>query len=597
MKIEVGSYAGFCKGVKRAVNRAVSSAHEENSPIITDGELIHNPQTLQLLQRYKITPVKAEEGDYSVFKDKTAIIRAHGVPPERLKSIKSQASKLINLTCPDVAKVQGIIKKHNNKGLPVIIFGKEKHPEVIGLKGFADEAYVVYSMEDIEKLPQRLNGVLLVSQTTMDKGEFARIAEELAKRYEGTEVLNTICDATELRQNEAVEIAKRNDVVLVIGGKNSSNTRRLYEIASKETDTFFINETDDVRKIDFSKYKSVGITAGASTPDWLIEEVVEEVSSVAKPAPLRTLINGLHFLFYTNIFVSAGAFMLSFAVTDLISHSFPQVSFSFSVALLVSLYYMAMSLLNNYTAREVMRINDRARHKFIFSKKKVLPLMSALFLFSFTGIFYIIFSLENPTDVFMLTVFSIMLGIAYNLSYLPIPEKSARLFIFRFKNLPIFKSLIISVSVAILLNGFPVLRVPEFSFQSVQYLDITEHLSFIFSFFFIFYLMLTRQALLEIKSSQSDKIAGISGLADMFSNKQIRIALKLFSLALALSLTALCLTGKLPLSYLKYLIAILYNLFIIMLSSKKAAQRHRFSYALLLESNLFVTGMVSFINF
>lgn len=590
MKLEIGRYAGFCKGVKHAVDRTFAVAREHEGVVYTDGDLIHNPQTLELLSHHNVRTLSED----TPVAGKTVVVRAHGIPPGRMKELRENAAKVINLTCKDVAKVQSIVKKYSNDGYPVIIVGKKSHPEVVGLCGFAQESYVVYSKEDVAALPS-LEKAVVVSQTTMEKVFFTTISAYIKQHVGDVTVVDTICDATELRQSEVRELSERNDAILVIGGKKSSNTRRLYEIAREKTDAFLISDIADVQEMHLRRYKRVGITAGASTPDWLIEEVVEEVRHLAKH-PIHLFFEDiLRFALYSNIFVALGAFFLSFAVADNvgIGDTFSTVRKGESPSalllsgLLVALYYLSMSLLNVYINRRALRIGNRARYEFMYRYRYIFltTLASAL-----AGIVIIAFSFGQ--NVFMLTMFSLTLGLAYNLSYLPIPERTPRLFLFRFRRLPAFKSLIISTAVAVLLNGIPILLTLQKG-ESLGMSPAFKHVGFYISFALVFMLMFTRQALFEMRTAQSDRIAGIDGLLTLVRERYILAALYAFPAILLAFMIGGLVKGAYPLQNAKYLFAVCYTFLVIFVAHNKKVMRSPLLFELIVDSTLYVVGFLA----
>ena len=282
MNIEIGKFAGFCDGVKHAVEQSFYHAAKTSDTIYVDGNLIHNPQTLDLLKKSGVETLTDSE-DMSILSGKTVIVRAHGVSPERREQLKSHASNIINLTCKYVSRAQGIVKKYSNNGYRIIIIGNSKHPEIIGVVGFAskDNTFVISKEEDINLLPEHSQKTLVIAQTTLEKSTFDRLVSLLQEKYNTKDILvkNTICNATEIRQKEVVDIANRNDVVLIIGGFESSNTKNLYKIASSIKPSFYIEFKEDLEKIDLSIYNNIGIMAGASTPDWVIKEIANEIES------------------------------------------------------------------------------------------------------------------------------------------------------------------------------------------------------------------------------------------------------------------------------------------------------------------------------
>ena len=271
MKIELAENYGFCFGVKRAIKIA-----EENTNAATYGPLIHNSKEIARLdQDFKVGLVE----DFKTFQpgDK-AIVRTHGIVKDELKALKESGVDVVDATCPFVTKPQEIAQEMSEKGYSVVIFGDEKHPEIKGVKSYATHgALVVTAPEDLEdvKLHER---VALIAQTTRKVEDYMEIANYLIPRQKEVRVFNTICNATFENQDAVRKLSKRADVMIIIGGKNSSNTKQLFNIAHENCqDSYHI---EDEKELDFSWFDSkelCGISAGASTPDWIIQNVVDAI--------------------------------------------------------------------------------------------------------------------------------------------------------------------------------------------------------------------------------------------------------------------------------------------------------------------------------
>ena len=276
MKIRIAKKAGFCMGVRRALNLVLKALNEKKYPIYTYGPLIHNPQTLELLNKLGVKVINKIENEVP---SGVCIIRAHGIPPQEKEKL-SKKHKIIDGTCPRVLKVQALAKKAISKGKNIIIIGDKNHAEVKGILGYSqNKGYVVSSFEDIEKLPKLENYVIL-SQTTQDKKLFKALSEAIISKYPKGKIINTICNATEVRQNEVRNLSKACSSIIVIGGKFSANTNRLAEIAKKEgKKVYLIERAEEIPLEEIKKEKTIGITAGASTPNWLINEVVDFLKS------------------------------------------------------------------------------------------------------------------------------------------------------------------------------------------------------------------------------------------------------------------------------------------------------------------------------
>ncbi len=272
--------AGFCFGVKRALDLAMKTARETNKKIYTLGPLIHNPQVVEDLSQKGIKVVK----DLSEIPDEGVIIvRSHGVGPEIFNKANELGLQIVDATCPFVKKAQKLAKELNEQGYQVVVVGDREHPEVTGIIGWTgQQAIVIETPEQAEKL-QPFKKIGIISQTTQPEENFEQIVSVLQDRAEDVKVYNTICNATKDRQDAAVELAKKVDVMIVIGGKNSANTQKLARLcANTGTRTYHIETADEIKKHWLTGKKLIGITAGASTPDWIIEEVksyMEEITN------------------------------------------------------------------------------------------------------------------------------------------------------------------------------------------------------------------------------------------------------------------------------------------------------------------------------
>ncbi len=312
MKIRIAKKAGFCMGVRRALNLVLKALNEKKYPIYTYGPLIHNPQTLELLNKLGVKVINKIENEVP---SGVCIIRAHGIPPQEKEKL-SKKHKIIDGTCPRVLKVQALAKKAISKGKNIIIIGDKNHAEVKGILGYSqNKGYVVSSFEDIEKLPKLENYVIL-SQTTQDKKLFKALSEAIISKYPKGKIINTICNATEVRQNEVRNLSKTCSSIIVIGGKFSANTNRLAEIAKKEgKKVYLIEKAEELPLDELKKYKTIGITAGASTPNWLINEVVDFLKSSFSP-----FYRFLKFLSFFSFLHSLNFILLFFGLLNFINY-------------------------------------------------------------------------------------------------------------------------------------------------------------------------------------------------------------------------------------------------------------------------------------
>lgn len=274
MEVRLAESAGFCFGVKRAVEKVYEQIGTEKN-IYTFGPIIHNEEVVSDLEKKGIKVIERED-ELALLKEGTVIIRSHGVPKSIYDLIEERGLECVDATCPFVKRIHKIVEKESRKGKKIVIIGNAGHPEVEGIMGWSNTpAAVIESTKEAESFPENLQTPLfIVSQTTFNYNKFKELVEIFKKRGYNVNVVNTICNATEERQTEAAEIAAEADVMIVIGGKHSSNTRKLYEICREKCQaTYFIQTLEDLH-LELPKAAAlVGITAGASTPNNIIEEV------------------------------------------------------------------------------------------------------------------------------------------------------------------------------------------------------------------------------------------------------------------------------------------------------------------------------------
>ncbi len=275
MEVILAKTAGFCFGVKRAVDTVYKEAGKKN--VYTYGPIIHNSEVVNDLKKKGVEVINSRE-ELEALEEGTVIIRSHGVAREIYDLIHEKGLELVDATCPFVRKIHKIVEKAGNDGDQVIIVGSEHHPEVQGIKGWCTgEVHIISDAEQFEGI--NLNKpTTLVSQTTFNYKKFQDLVEIIKKKEYNICISNTICNATEERQNEARRIARRADAMIVIGDSSSSNTRKLYEICKTECqETFYIQTLSGLELDKLKSSDCIGITAGASTPNNIIEEVYTNV--------------------------------------------------------------------------------------------------------------------------------------------------------------------------------------------------------------------------------------------------------------------------------------------------------------------------------
>lgn len=276
--IKLARNSGFCFGVKRAIKLAEETASSFKKAV-TLGPIIHNPQMVENLKNKGVIVIeKIDE-----IKDEAVIIRSHGIPKETLELLKTKELPIIDATCPYVAKAHEYAKIADNENYDIVILGNNEHPEVIALKSYINRN-VFFSESDFEAPNKKLNKVAVICQTTQNIENLKSLTREILPLCTELRVFNTICNATNVRQQSSLELAKKCDLMIVIGGKNSSNTKMLAKLCSQYAKTMHIETADEIMEDWFTNTECIGLTAGASTPDWIIIEVYNKIKVIVGEA-------------------------------------------------------------------------------------------------------------------------------------------------------------------------------------------------------------------------------------------------------------------------------------------------------------------------
>jgi 4-hydroxy-3-methylbut-2-enyl diphosphate reductase len=264
-------------GVQRAVDITLKAVDRGDSKIYTYGPLIHNSQVIELLQGKGIEIIS----DLRRLHSGIVVIRAHGISPQERKEIEKTGARILDATCPRVKRVQEIIKQYATQGYSTLIVGDKEHAEVVGLLGFSQgRGFVVSSEEEVEELPP-CKKVCVVAQTTQNEERFNQISKRIQERFKNSLIFNTICDSTQKRQEETLDLARKVDGMVVVGGKNSGNTLRLVKLSeSTGTPTFFIENEDELDMERLKLFTTVGVVGGTSTPLWILERVVKKIEEL-----------------------------------------------------------------------------------------------------------------------------------------------------------------------------------------------------------------------------------------------------------------------------------------------------------------------------
>ncbi len=496
MKIVVAKTAGFCMGVRRAVDMVLDASNlSQKEPLYTYGPLIHNPQVLKMLEGKKIFRLDEipQKGRGVV------LIRAHGVPPEDEQALKEAGFTVINATCPRVIKVQVIINKYAQKGYSTIIIGDEKHPEVVGLLGYAkNRGFTITSMEQLKELPKFQNAVI-VAQTTQDTLFYDQIKKWCTIHAPHYKIFDTICGSTERRQTEIRKLANENDAVIVVGGKQSGNTKRLAQIASKTGKPAV--HIEDISQIDYkqlSSASSIAITAGASTPNWIINETCAQVEhNLQKQDPVHSFLLGIRdFLLKTNVMAAAGAGSLTYACSVL--QGFDR---DWLHAFIAMLYVLSMQILNNLFMIKSDKYNNPQRAIFYKDNKLILLICAVL-----SGAAGLYLSYVAGVLSFMILLVMSLLGLSYNLKFIPLTARKGKLS--RIKDIPGSKTILITIAWGIVTCLLPAVA------------NQNNLLPVVAVFIFATGLVFARTAFFDILAIQGDRITGKETLPILMGEKQ-----------------------------------------------------------------------------
>lgn len=571
MKILIAKKAGFCMGVRRAVEMVLDAPNKHVNPICTFGPLIHNPQVLDLLREKEISTLER----IPEYGTGTVLIRAHGVPPQTKQDLKKAGYKIIDATCPRVIKVQTIIRKHAKKDYASIIIGDKDHPEVIGLLGYAGgKGVVVDNIDDLDSLPS-FEKAIIVAQTTQNTLFFEEIKKWANHKFPHYKIFDTICDSTAKRQVEVQNLADLVDAVIVVGGQNSGNTKRLAEISKKTGKPTFHIETESEIDVDaLSGVKSIGITAGASTPNWVIKKIYRTLEALPykkKQGLQRVIFPIQRVLLLTNIYVSIGAGCLCYACIKIqgITNNLHHVIISM-------LYVLSMHIFNNLIGTKADRYNDPDRSSF-YNKNKILL---AFLAFAAGGIGLMTAYSVGWIPFLILFGMSIM-GLSYNLRLIPkrfTYDKYSRL-----RDIPGSKTVLIAMAWGIVTAVLPRLSVSG---------DI--HLNTAIIFLWSLSLVFVRTAFFDILDMQGDRIVGKETIPILLGEKR---ALRLLKTILAINFGILFVSSAFQLiSSLGLMLLICPAFIFIMLSA------HERGYMLpgirlefLVESNFVMAGVMTLV--
>jgi len=568
MTVKLAETAGFCMGVKRAVDMVLDIAQRKGKErVYTYGPLIHNPQTVEILRERGIIPIRNIDEINLADSNATIIIRAHGISPQERKKIKDRGIKIIDATCPKVTHVQAIIKKHASRDYTIVIIGDGDHPEVDGLLGYAGaRGIVVNKKSDVENLPL-LDKVCVVAQTTQNKDELNDIVCGIRQKYPETVVFDTICNSTEKRQAEVKQLAAEMDAMFIIGGKNSANTRRLAKISEIQgKPTFHIETSEELNQIPLNAYDRIGVSAGASTPNWIIDRVVDGITAGQsdKRHNIKWVFRFWIFMVKTDIYSSIGAGCL--ALASMLLQKLPVNILNIITA---SFYVYAMHTLNRLINRKSSTIIGSFREESYRKHEKVYITMAVL-----SMALALTCSLLVGVHVFILLFLVSGFGILYNMRIIP------RKFHFAsFKDLPASKNISMALAWAVVASVLP--RIEN---------GFSVTFSLLVSFIFTFGVVFVRSAMSDILDLQSDRLLGRETIPVLIGKEATQRLLMGILILLGLLLVVAHPLGMT--STLSY--ALLASVFFVWIYFKLYDRRAAFSGVVLegiLETNYILTGL------
>lgn len=510
-------------GVRRAMNIVLDAANREKGKLYTYGPLVHNPQAVEML-RQKGVEILGEDA----VSNATVILRAHGVAPEVRKRIKDAGNIICDATCPHVARAHAILKKEIKEGYKAIIVGDRGHAEVNGLLGYAGgRGIVVENMADVNSLPE-LGRACVIAQTTQDRRIFCEIVEEIKKKVRDVKVFDTICDSTSMRQREVFEMAGEVDAMVIVGGRESANTRRLYEISiSTGVPSFHIETEDELDHLGLDRYENIGVMAGASTPNWVINKVIDRIKYLLKKRKgrLYRFFESIgEFMVESTLYLSLGAVSMCYA-----SLVFQGLKPSATILFIAFFYVIAVHTFNRYNERLKDEFSDPARTRFFRDYGKVLIVGATIASLAALSLSYLL----GVTDFFLL-LFSYLMGIIYTIRI--VPEKLQSFIKYkRLKDLPGSKDLLVSMAWAWVIVLIPMLNKGVFfSYKSIVMLA------------FVLILVFIRSVVFDILSIEGDRIVGRETIPILIGPKQTQVMLLILALIIGIFMFLSALFGLVP---------------------------------------------------
>jgi (E)-4-hydroxy-3-methyl-but-2-enyl pyrophosphate reductase len=524
LKIRVANYAGFCEGVRRAVGMALDMSQKSRKPLYTCGALIHNPQVITLLRKKGIRDIS----DLSGAREGSLLIRSHGIAPAERRRIEELGIPVVDATCPHVLKIHSIIRKAAGEGASTVIVGDAGHAEVEALLGCAKgKGYVVGSTAEVDSLPELSGRVCVVAQTTQDEEVFNAVADHLKQRFPCAEIHRTVCTSTRLRQDAVRRLASEVDAIVVVGGRNSANTTRLAQIASATgTKTLHIETPKELDDKELEGCETVGVTAGASTPNWIIREVVSKLSRMGRSrrdAFLEPLWVLLRFLALSNIYVAAGAAAFTYAASLLMG---VQPDWRYLVIAFASI--LSLHTVNQYlAAREASQFHTYGRSTVSASMRIACAVVSS-------GIAVVLACTTGWLETLVVGL-GLAVGSVYGMQVAPAAFR--RVTGFRsLRDIPASKDIFAAGGWAVLVAGLPAMSAwPDVNLERTVY-----------AFVFIFVMVYVRSTLLDVGEIERDRAVGREATPFVLGKRRTKVLVSILLTGSLVLLLAGHYTGALP---------------------------------------------------
>jgi (E)-4-hydroxy-3-methyl-but-2-enyl pyrophosphate reductase len=552
---------------------ALTQAQEEEGRLVTIGPLIHNQQAIDLLKSRDISIIKNPN---DLRKEDRVLIRAHGITPALRRELQGKCSEICDATCPHVTATQRIVERHAKEGYYCLIVGDRGHAEVEGLLGCASgRSMVIETEKDLNNVPTG-EKICVVAQTTQDMEHYDRIKNIIRERFGEVVIFNTICNATSQRQKELMEIARKSDVVVVVGGKGSANTKRLVEIAQAiGTKTFHVETAQELKLEQINPRDVIGVTAGASTPHWVIRNVVETLADYQLRKRFflfRFFVGLLRFLIYSSIFLALGGGFLTYTAAHLMGSREYLLNIFLAFFFILSMHLINKRLSLPRDENLLYGSQKRfARYKDAFTILALLCIASSLLIAFYMGL-----------GVFTLVLLSVVLGFFYSLTILP-----RRIFLSlrnrRLMDIPGSKDIFMALAWGMVVVFIPYMFGME-----------KNTMAFIFCFALVAILVFLRSILLDVRDLEGDIALGKETIPIVLGSRICQVMIRVMLVIIIVIPVSGWIFNILPVSSLLLVILLPYLLLHYPISNRQVLYQS-LSYDGYLDGQFLLSGMILFL--